>query len=336
MIDIKSLQKRIFKQIREQLPEHLALVDEVSDLLGISSDSAYRRIRGEKQLLLEELYKLCVNFKLSVDSFIKNPIETLPFTHVSVDEDIFTLEDYLSSLLDQAKVINENPDAELVLIANDLTMFQLLQIPELAAFKLFFWLKTSLGFSGYKHQKFSIEAIPPSMISISKDFVKEYMKINTIEIIGIDAVNSFLRQISYYLQSGFFANNEDALLICDKLLGLVKHFHHEADLGYKFQLGEKPSGKPGNFTMYYNELFVIDGLVLLRLDEERFMTYIASGPLNYVATPDQRFYENKYKWTQNLMKRSILLSGLSERMRNEYFLKVQEKIKEFREQILST
>ncbi|MEM9721777.1 MAG: hypothetical protein AAGA10_21095, partial [Bacteroidota bacterium] len=129
MIDIKSLQKRIFKQIREQLPEHLALVDEVSDLLGISSDSAYRRIRGEKQLLLEELYKLCVNFKLSVDSFIKNPIETLPFTHVSVDEDIFTLEDYLSSLLDQAKVINENPDAELVLIANDLTMFQLLQIP---------------------------------------------------------------------------------------------------------------------------------------------------------------------------------------------------------------
>ena len=331
MSDIKSLQKRLFKQIREQLPEHLALVDQVSELLGISSDSAYRRIRGEKQLLLEELYKLCVNFNLSVDSFIKNPIDTLPFTHVSVDEDIFTLEDYLGMLLDQAKSINEHPHSEMVLIANDLTMFQLLQIPELAAFKLFFWLKTSLGFADYQQQKFSVDAIPPSLISTSKAFVKEYIQINSIEIVGIDAVNSFLRQIQYYLQCGFFEKNSDAILICNKLLELVKHFQQEADLGYKFQHGEKPLGRAGNFTLYYNELFVIDGLVLLKLDEERVMTYIASGPLNYVATQDQVFYENKSKWTKNLMKRSILLSGLSERMRNEYFLKIQQTISEFRD-----
>ena len=335
MGDIKSLQKRLFKQIREQLPEHLSLVDEVSDLLGISSDSSYRRIRGEKQLLLEELYKLCVNFKISVDSFIKNPIDTLPFTHVSVDEDIFTLEDYLGMLLDQARSINEHPQSEMVLIANDLTMFQLLQVPELAAFKLFFWLKSSLGFAGYKNQKFSIEAIPSSMISTSRAFVKEYIQIKSIEIVGIDAVNSFLRQIEYYLHSGFFEKESDAILICNKLLDLVKHFQKEADLGFKFQHGEKAAGTTGNYTLYYNELFVIDGLVLLKLDEERVMTYIASGPLNYVATQDRVFYENKHKWANNLMKRSILLSGISERMRNEYFLKIQQTIREFRDSLLS-
>lgn len=43
-----ELQQHFFDHIKERLPTHLSLVDEVAELLSISNDSAYRRIRGEK------------------------------------------------------------------------------------------------------------------------------------------------------------------------------------------------------------------------------------------------------------------------------------------------
>ncbi|HET6225931.1 MAG TPA: helix-turn-helix domain-containing protein [Bacteroidia bacterium] len=61
--------------IKNSLPSNISLVDELSDLLKISSDSAYRRIRGESALSIEEITVLCKHFKLSFDSFINNNSE---------------------------------------------------------------------------------------------------------------------------------------------------------------------------------------------------------------------------------------------------------------------
>jgi len=36
-------QIQLFQQIKQLLPEHLSLVDELSDALGISQDSIYRK-----------------------------------------------------------------------------------------------------------------------------------------------------------------------------------------------------------------------------------------------------------------------------------------------------
>ena len=40
-------QEFLFHRIKELLPPHASLVDTVAEILHISSDSAYRRIRGE-------------------------------------------------------------------------------------------------------------------------------------------------------------------------------------------------------------------------------------------------------------------------------------------------
>jgi hypothetical protein len=56
------------------------MVDEVADLLNISNDSAYRRIRGEKPIALEEMQKLATHFKISLDQFL----------HLNSDSFIFT------------------------------------------------------------------------------------------------------------------------------------------------------------------------------------------------------------------------------------------------------
>jgi len=65
-----QLQVMFFQYIKSKLPSHLSLVDALADLLEISNDSAYRRIRGEKVISLEEIAKIASHFKLSVDQLL--------------------------------------------------------------------------------------------------------------------------------------------------------------------------------------------------------------------------------------------------------------------------
>ncbi len=47
-----ELQQQLFQHLKENLPAHLSLVDELCSLLNLSADSVYRRIRGEKPITL--------------------------------------------------------------------------------------------------------------------------------------------------------------------------------------------------------------------------------------------------------------------------------------------
>ncbi len=47
---MSQLQINLFNHIKSVMPSNLSFVDEIADVLDISNDSAYRRIRGEKQV----------------------------------------------------------------------------------------------------------------------------------------------------------------------------------------------------------------------------------------------------------------------------------------------
>ena len=55
-------QKRLFEIVKSKISVQLRLVDVIEDLLGVGSDSAYRRIRGETELTFSEIQKICAQF----------------------------------------------------------------------------------------------------------------------------------------------------------------------------------------------------------------------------------------------------------------------------------
>ena len=63
-----DIQKLLFEQIKECLPSQASFVHEIAEVLSISYDSAYRRIRGEKPLDILDLYKLAGAFNISLDA----------------------------------------------------------------------------------------------------------------------------------------------------------------------------------------------------------------------------------------------------------------------------
>ena len=79
-----SAQQVFFNHIKGLLPPHISFVDEIAEVLDISNDSAYRRIRGEKPIVLEEIKKLCVKFKISLDQLL----------HLNTDSFLFCRKTY--------------------------------------------------------------------------------------------------------------------------------------------------------------------------------------------------------------------------------------------------
>src|SRR5438270_5060415 len=90
-----ELQIRIFQYIKGVLPSNVSMVDEVASVLQQSTDSAYRRIRAEKPLSLEELSILCTHFQISLDQLLSLKSDAFLFSGSLMDPTSFRFDQWL-------------------------------------------------------------------------------------------------------------------------------------------------------------------------------------------------------------------------------------------------
>src|SRR5678815_999075 len=98
-MDINEIQKQLFQIIKNKIPAELSVADEVGKLLNISSDSAYRRMRSEKQITFEEAYILANHFKISLDQLMSISAGGILFQGNIVNDKNYGFEQYLTGIL---------------------------------------------------------------------------------------------------------------------------------------------------------------------------------------------------------------------------------------------
>jgi hypothetical protein len=320
-----DIQIRMIRMIRDQLPDHMSLVDEIADLLEISNDSAYRRIRGEKPLSLQEVQKLAQTYKISLDDLVGNPSNSVTFKTNFLEEGSYSFVDWLKELLEFTTGASQAEESEAIFILNELSIFHIIQIPEVCAFKLFFWRKSNLDFPGYKELKYRVDDLNEEVLKLSKEIALHYVKVNTKEFTTEESLNSFLKQVLYYSEAGYFHSREDALVLCEKLHDLVDHQQQQAALGFKFPHGSAPSGVEGNFQLYHNDLILADNTILVKAGNTR-ATYLTSNAINLMQSHDRAFFEYNFAWGRNLLSKSVIISGTAEKERNRFFRVLHGKI----------
>ena len=69
------VQVTFFEKLKQSVPQNISLASEIADVLEISADGAYRRMRGESVLSMDELVKLCRHYKIFPEA-IANPDDT--------------------------------------------------------------------------------------------------------------------------------------------------------------------------------------------------------------------------------------------------------------------
>lgn len=325
IMDAVNIQVLFFQHLKSQLPAHLSLVDEVAELLNISTDSSYRRIRGEKPISFEELQKLCSHYHISLDQFMHLSNDSIIFTGKSADAANFNFRSYLDEMLGQLKFMNSFTTREMFYLNKDVPIFHHFHFPLLAAFKYFFWMKTILHYPEYSRTNFSFEILLDEVRSTGKKIADAYSNLPSQEIWNVESINSTIRQIEYYRNTKVFSSSDDIVAIYDELAASIDHIELQAELGYKFYPDDPKRTPRASYKMYFNEFILGDNSILVNMNGNR-VVFVNHSVINVLMTRDPGFCDYTYQHIQNIIKKSTLISEVGEKDRSRFFNNIREKI----------
>jgi hypothetical protein len=315
-LESPSIQIVFLNQIRDKLPAGAVLADELSEILSISRDSAYRRIRGETVLSLDEVKKIQDGFGVSIDSIISPNSNMVLLEHQLVDFN-FSLKEWLQSLIYKLEYARSSRELKLIFAAKDIPLFHYFLFPELASFKLFVWLKSVILDTKYESMVYAPSVIPKEILAEASRAGNLYSSLPTTEIWSDEIITGTLKQIEFYAECQFFENKNLPALLHDQLVEFIHQLRRDADRGMKKE--------GGSFELYHNEILIPDNTIYGVIHNKR-VVFINYNTMDLLTTRQDSFCEKTEVYMTNLIRNSALISSTAEKERNRFFNKIEKKI----------
>jgi plasmid maintenance system antidote protein VapI len=321
-----DVQQLFFQKIKESTPAHLSFVDELAEVLNISNDSVYRRIRGEKPISFEEIQKLCSHYKLSLDQFLNLQSDAFTFRGQLKNEEENNFENWLQHIKQNFQLFNSFQSKHMSILMKDIPPFVHFLIPELAMFKFYFWMKSILNHPGLRGVKFDLDdSRYVKYLDQSNQIVELYLSIPTTEIWNIESVNSTIRQINFYHEAGLFPNRKTTLLLYEKVEDLINHIEQQAEAGKKFAFGQSPKPHNAEYRQFVNELILGDNTYLIELNGSK-MVFLNHSVIYFAATSDLQFTNSIASNFESLEKKSTMISSSGQKERSVFFNSIRKMI----------
>ncbi|HEV7781381.1 MAG TPA: helix-turn-helix domain-containing protein [Chitinophagaceae bacterium] len=321
-----EIQQQLFTILKEKLPVHLSLVEELGDLLDLSADSVYRRIRGEKAIDLIELKKICEHYHLSLDLLLQLQNESVLFEAPGMNSTPGEFVEYMNAMLQQFRYFNSFATKEIFYLCKDAPIWYFYLFPELAAFKTFFWSKTINNQPQLSNKIFSFAEFPYNdCFVIGQQVLEEHNKINSVELWNLESIHSTINQIAYYRDAGNFQSAEDLKTVVDSFHQWLDHLQLQAEKGVKFMPGAAEVSHKASIQFYVNELILGNNTMVIKLDDQS-LSMVTYSVFHYLFTRDPRFSSKAMSSFDTLLSRSALISRTGEKDRNRFFNALREKV----------
>jgi hypothetical protein len=321
-----ELQQAFFTTVKNSIPPHLSMVDEIADLLQLSYDSVYRRVRGEKPITMAELKILCERFHISLDHVLQLKTDSVVFQAPNINKENEEFSDYLKGMLKQLRYFNSFGKRQMFYLCKDLPFWHFYCYPEIGAFKTFCWIKTIRNNPAYHNKKFSLAEYKfEDCYAIGQQILQEYCNIPSIELWNYESLASSIRQVEYYKDAGLFSNKEDFHIVLESLDKTLDYLQEQAEAGRKFMPGATTPSYREPYQFYVNEVVLGNNTIMLELDDNQ-LCFITYNIFNYLMTRDSRFTSQSIQSFHNLKSRSTIISGTGEKFRNRFFSYLHEKV----------
>ena len=322
-----ELQIAFLKEVKNLLLPHFSLVDVLAEQLNISNDSAYRRIRGEKHLTFDEIQILAAHFKISLDSFLHLKSDAFTFWGKNIDRHTFDFESYLQGIVRQLEYFVTANKKQMFFLNADIPIFHHFMFPELAAFKCYFWSRYDLNYPQFNKGHFLIDDFIDIFNNTGKKIANLYLQIPSTEVWNVDCINTTIRQIDYYRESRIFKSKQDVETVYKCLEKLLDHIELQVEYGYKFPFNEPKQHNTVKYSVYINDFFLGDNTIMVEMDGIK-MVFLNHNVINYMMTNNQEFIDYTYETMNILLKKSTLISEISEQGRQLFFNNLRERIRE--------
>jgi hypothetical protein len=306
------IQNHFINRFKEVLPSGVGLAEEMADLLQVSTDSAYRRIRGETELTIEEVYKISKKYALSIDDVFSNQNDTVTFSYTKLTDSDHNFEIYLNRLLTHLKTLKKFDNRKIYYVAEEIPVFYSFFSKKLTDFKLFYWQRSVLNVPEYQQKKFDWGVVPQKLIDIAHAAYIEYLNIPSSEIWTSETVLTGIKQIQFYYDSGIISSIQAIELLSEYRL-MIEMIMKNAENSRK-----NLSDKTETYFMYNSEVVLGTNCIYVIMGETTY-SYISFNSMNSLTTNNPQFCEETEHWVRNLEKKSTLISGVSEKQRYQFF-----------------
>ena len=327
-----SMQEALFSKIRDTITNKKELPKVMQDVLGCSADSAYRRLRGETALSIDEAYKLSNHFQVALSD-----LESFRGDHVTFIKRPFInsearFEHFLHQSFGHLELLLEDPNHLMYYTAKDIPPFYQYRFRTLAAFKIYVWLRSFYDVKLVDDKDYSLSTIPEHLLDLAYKQWEAYSKINAIEIWNDTTILSLINQIEFYYEAGLLASKEEALSICDEFMEMIKVVYKQAIFGKRMADEEKDIPSKVPYKLFYNEVLIMDNNILSKV-HGRLIYNVPYAAVNYISTTNEELCGHMEEYILRQAHKSALISDVSEKERNKFFIRMRNKVEALRDRI---
>jgi hypothetical protein len=324
-------QEKMIKIIRQQVPEDLSLSVEVGKILGVSADSAYRRLRCETAFTIDEMAKVCLHFLIPLETLSDFTGQIVSFKYKSVGGTLEDFKAFLKHFQNQINTISKFEKREVMYAAEDIPLFHIYALPVLSKFKFYYWRKAILNHEELADVKFNRHVEENDELNeLAKAASIAYASVPSTEIWTEETIASTIQQIKFFWDAALFETQEDAEVVIKELEDLVRNLQRQCDLGLKFLPGGELTKTP--FTCYASDLMIGNNCVLVKTGEIR-TTFLGYNTFNFMNTNNPDFNKQHEVWMNNLISKSTQISRTSEKIRNLFFKALLKKVADLKKYV---
>lgn len=325
-----KMQDALFTKIRETMDNPKELAKDMQELLNISSDAAYRRLRGETALSIDEAYKLGYNYKISLSDLENFRNDHVTFIRRPFINNVESFEYFMMQSLEQLQALTKDPDHLMLYTAKDVPVFYQYKYRELGAFKIYVWMRSIYDIDKINGAYYSLSDIPERLLELAQQQWEAYSKINSLEIWNDTTLSSLINQIQYFYEAGMLNGKEEALLLCDQIQDMLKVIYKQAIHGQRVD----ENGDPTHISskLYYNEVLIMDNNILSRI-KGRLIYNIPYAAVNFLSTGNEELAGDMYDYILRQAHKSSYMTDVSEKDRNRFFLRLRNKVDALRTRI---
>mgnify|MGYP000456208467 CR=1 FL=1 len=328
-----NFQQLLIKIVEQHTKPNELMADVIADILDCSRDAAYRRIQGRTDLSFAEAVNLSTYFGFSLNAVQPVPDSRVVFNRVGFIKTLDDYHKYMINSLKQLEAIGQRPNHVMYYQAKDIPVYYQFGFKKLAAFKIYVWLKSVYNIQKINGQNYSLKDIPAELLDLAKDQWRAFSKLNTIEIWNDTTVLSMLKQLEYFYEAGLLTSQEEALEICDEFEKMMKLIYKQALSGLKVHPNDENLSTGASYKMYYHEILLMDNHIYAEVEESHRFYFLPYAGVNYLSTSDPQLTQDMRAYVIEQTKKSSLISDVSEKERNKFFIRIKNQINRLREAI---
>lgn len=306
----------IINEIKRKLPADTNIVDFFTTILPMKKESAYRRLRGEIPLTLQECQQVASFLQLSLDKLLKikeNGTCTAGIIRMNGKNIMDVYCKTMEKIIETSRLVNMNNNAHIYAAINTLPISHAFKYPTISKFRIFKWAYQCRNAS--TPPRMSEIEIPTCARQFEEIYWKENQQIATHYVWVRELFKPYINDVHYMLEMGLITKKEAALLKEEAFLLLE-------DLETDVTAGITKAGAP--LLVYLANTYFDSNYIYVEGNNFKASSINVFG-INYLSSMEDDICDDTKEWIKSLTRYSSLISKSNE-IEKVNFFNLQRKI----------